>query len=198
MERIPKNELALCGTLKDLPVFSHESHGVAYYTFPLCIKRLSGAIDTVNVIASRNLLSEAWDIGDFVSVEGELRSFNNNSGIGNKLAIYAFAKTISQSKTEYENDLKLCGVVCKVPIYRRTPFGRAICDLMIAINRKYGRSDYLPCIAWGRVSAAASVLHTGDFVHITGRLQSRTYVKVLGDREETRTAFEVSVFTLET
>lgn len=198
MERIPKNELALCGTLKDLPVFSHESHGVSYYTFPLCIKRLSGAVDTVNVIASRNLLPEAWDIGDFVSVEGELRSFNNNSGIGNKLAIYAFAKTISQDRTEYENDLKLHGVVCKVPIYRRTPFGREICDLMIAINRKYGRSDYLPCIAWGRVSAAASVLHTGDFVHITGRLQSRTYVKVLGDREETRTAFEVSVFTLET
>lgn len=198
MERTPYNELTLCGTLKELPMFSHESHGTRYFSFPLCIKRLSGVIDTVNIITSETLLPDSLSPGDFLSVAGELRSFNNNSGVGNKLAIFAFAKKLSGDKSEYQNDLKLGGVVCKVPIYRRTPFGREICDLMLAINRKYGRSDYLPCIAWGRISSAASVLNTGDFIHITGRLQSRTYVKALEDHEETRTAYEVSVFTLET
>ncbi len=197
MEHTPYNELSLCGTLNVSPTFSHESHGIRYFSFPLCIKRLSGAVDTINIIANETLLPDV-KVGDFLLVHGEIRSFNNNSGIGNKLSVFAFAKKLSICQCEYQNDLNLGGVVCKTPIYRRTPFGREICDLMIAINRKYGRSDYLPCIAWGRIASSASILATGDFVHITGRFQSRTYVKALDDHEETRTAYEVSVFTLET
>lgn len=197
MDCVPYNELTLCGTLADTPCFSHESHGINFYTFPLCIKRLSGTEDIINVISSEPLLPCELHPGDFLCLNGELRSFNNNSGTGNKLAIYAFAKTLRQTDAEFRNELKLGGIVCKPPIYRRTPLGREICDLMIAINRRYGRSDYLPCITWGRLSGAASVLTPGDFIHITGRIQSRSYVKAFETHEEMRIAYEVSVFTLE-
>ena len=126
-----------------------------------------------------------------------MRSFNNNSGIGNKLAIYAFARKAELAEGEHQNELKLGGIVCKAPIYRRTPLGREICDLMIAVSRRYGRSDYLPCIAWGHIAGTASTLSIGDFVQITGRLQSRTYTKALSTGDEIRTAYEISIFTLE-
>lgn len=191
------NELTLCGTLADTFRFSHDSHGISFYTFPLAVKRLSGVEDIINVISAETILPFGTEPGDFLCLSGELRSFNNNSGRGNKLAIYAYAKTLVRADGEFQNELKLGGIVCKSPIYRRTPLGREICDLMIAINRRYGRSDYLPCITWGRLSATASDLVPGDFIHITGRIQSRSYVKAFETHEETRIAYEVSVFTLE-
>ena len=197
MEYTPHNELSFCGKLADMPQVSHESHGMIFLRFPLCITRLSGASDTVNIIADSTLLPQGISTDDFLQITGEVRSFNNNSGIGNKLAIYGFAREIVPIEPMYQNELKLCGVVCKTPIYRRTPLGREICDLMIAINRRYGRSDYLPCIAWGKLAYTASLLTPGDCVQITGRLQSRTYVKALSTGEEVRTAFEISIFTLE-
>lgn len=197
MEKTPFNELTLCGTLSNDYRFSHESHGVRFYTFPLSVKRLSGAEDIVNIIASEATLPNELCVGERLLITGELRSFNNNTGVGSKLAIHAFARQIFRSKEEDRNELNLGGVVCKTPIYRRTPLGREICDLMIAINRRYGRSDYLPCISWGRLSSEACALTPGDFIHITGRIQSRQYVKALETHEETRIAYEVSIFTLE-
>jgi len=197
MDFLPYNELSLCGKLTDEPQFSHESHGISFFRFPLSIARLSGASDTVNIIADSSLLPENLSTDDFLHITGEVRSFNNNSGIGNKLAIYGFAREIQKTEPTYQNELRLGGVVCKAPIYRRTPLGREICDLMIAINRRYGRSDYLPCIAWGKLAFAASDLIPGDFIQITGRLQSRTYVKALSTGDEVRTAYEISIFTLE-
>lgn len=197
MEHIPFNELTLCGTLAGDCQHSHESHGMQFLTFPLTITRLSGAADTINVIAPESLFPSGASLGDRLKLFGELRSFNNNSGIGNRLFVHAFAKKLERASEEDLNEVNLCGVICKPPIYRRTPLGREICDLMIAINRKYGRADYLPCIVWGRLCAAASLLSPGDIVHITGRIQSRPYVKAFETHEETRIAYEVSVFTLD-
>ncbi len=197
MEYAPYNELTLCGRLAGTPQFSHESHGITFLRFPLCIARLSGSTDTVNIIADNSLLPKELYTGVFLCVTGELRSFNNNSGIGNKLAIHGFAHRIEISEETYQNEVSLGGVICKNPIYRHTPLGREICDLMIAVGRHYGRSDYLPCIAWGKLANTACTLSTGDFIQITGRLQSRTYIKALDTGEEIRTAFEVSIFTLE-
>ncbi len=197
MEKTSFNDLTLCGTLSNDCRFSHESHGVRFFTFPLSVKRLSGAEDTVNIIAPETALPNDLCIGDRLLITGELRSFNNNTGVGNRLAIHAFARQVLRSAEEDRNELDLGGVVCKNPIYRRTPLGREICDLMIAINRRYGRSDYLPCIFWGRLSSEACILTPGDFIHITGRIQSRPYIKTLETHEETRIAYEVSVFTLE-
>lgn len=197
MEHSPYNELTLCGKLAGLPQVSHESHGITFLRIPLSIARLSGATDTINIIADNTLLPRGLSCDSFLRVNGEIRSFNNNSGTGNKLAIYGFARTVEFAEASYQNELRLGGVICKTPIYRHTPLGREICDLMIAVGRRYGRSDYLPCIAWGKNAGAASILSTGDFILITGRLQSRTYTKALSTGDELRTAYEISIFTLE-
>lgn len=188
------NSLHLCGKLIDAPVFSHASHGENFKCFTLAIERLSKAYDTINVLANETLL-EGLELttGDFVSIAGELRSFNNKTGVGNRLIVTAFAKEISHGTTEYVNELSLTGTLCKSPIYRRTPLGREICDLMLAINRKYGRSDYLPCIAWGKNALIASEFPTGSVLNITGRIQSRDYIKLIDGIEHQKTTYEVSI-----
>ena len=193
-----ENRALLCGTVAGEPVLSHENHGVSYDVFPLSVPRLSGAEDRLNVVAARPLLTDCpLAPGDRVEVQGEVRSFNNRTGPGSRLVITLFARSLSPTRAEPANCLELSGVLCKPPILRRTPLGREICDLMLAVNRKYGRADYLPCIAWGTLAQRCGGLHVGDGVKLEGRLQSRSYQKVVDGVTQDRTAFEVSVMHLE-
>ena len=193
-----ENRALLCGTVAGEPVLSHENHGVSYDVFPLSVPRLSGAEDRLNVVAARPLLTDCpLAPGDRVEVQGEVRSFNNRTGPGSRLVITLFARSLSPPRAEPANCLELSGVLCKPPILRRTPLGREICDLMLAVNRKYGRADYLPCIAWGTLAQRCGGLHVGDGVKLEGRLQSRSYQKVVDGVTQDRTAFEVSVMHLE-
>ena len=193
-----ENRALLCGTVAGEPVLSHENHGVSYDVFPLSVPRLSGAEDRLNVVAARPLLTYCpLAPGDRVEVQGEVRSFNNRTGPGSRLVITLFARSLSPTRAEPANCLELSGVLCKPPILRRTPLGREICDLMLAVNRKYGRADYLPCIAWGTLAQRCGGLHVGDGVKLEGRLQSRSYQKVVDGVTQDRTAFEVSVMHLE-
>ena len=193
-----ENRALLCGTVAGEPVLSHENHGVSYDVFPLSVPRLSGAEDRLNVVAARPLLTDCpLAPGDRVEVQGEVRSFNNRTGPGSRLVITLFARSLSPTRAEPANCLELSGVLCKPPILRRTPLGRDICDLMLAVNRRYGRADYLPCIAWGGLAQRCAGLHVGDGVKLEGRLQSRSYQKVVDGVTQDRTAFEVSVMHLE-
>ena len=193
-----ENRALLCGTVAGEPVLSHENHGVSYDVFPLSVPRLSGAEDRLNVVAARPLLTDCpLAPGDRVEVQGEVRSFNNRTGPGSRLVITLFARSLSPTRAEPANCLELSGVLCKPPILRRTPLGREICDLMLAVNRKYGRADYLPCIAWGTLAQRCGGRHVGDGVKLEGRLQSRSYQKVVDGVTQDRTAFEVSVMHLE-
>ena len=193
-----ENRALLCGTVAGEPVLSHENHGVSYDVFPLSVPRLSGAEDRLNVVAARPLLTDCpLAPGDRVEVQSEVRSFNNRTGPGSRLVITLFARSLSPTRAEPANCLELSGVLCKPPILRRTPLGREICDLMLAVNRKYGRADYLPCIAWGTLAQRCGGLHVGDGVKLEGRLQSRSYQKVVDGVTQDRTAFEVSVMHLE-
>lgn len=193
-----ENHISLAGEVGNDPVPSHENHGVTYFQFPLRVNRLSGAEDVVNVIAAQPLLDQGWlRPGETVAVEGEVRSYNNRSGTGSRLIITVFAKTLEWHTGLHRNDLTLAGVLCKPPVLRRTPLGREICDMMLAVNRRYGRADYLPCIAWGGLAAWCSQLDVGDALKLKGRLQSREYTKELEGQSIRRTAYEVSVMSLE-
>ena len=193
-----ENRALLRGTAAAEPVLSHETHGVVYETFPLAVRRLSGSEDRVNVLVPRALLEQRpVTEGMELEVEGEVRSFNNKSGKGSRLVITLYAKERRPAAGEPENQLLLAEVLCKPPVVRRTPLGRDICDLMLAVNRRYGRADYLPCIAWGGLARRCGALEVGDGVRIEGRLQSRAYTKVDHGVSEVRTAYEVSVMKLE-
>lgn len=193
-----ENRAVLRGTAAAAAVFSHENHGISYDTFPLTVRRLSGSEDTLNVVAPRALLN-GLDIaaGLDLEVEGEVRSFNNKSGRGSRLVITLYARAIRPGGGEHANSLVLSGVLCKPPVFRRTPLGREICDLMLAVNRKYGRADYLPCIAWGSLAQRCAALAVGDGIRIEGRLQSRGYTKVENGVSHARTAYEVSIMRME-
>ncbi len=199
MDGIWKNNIVeLCGTLGDKPKFSHTSKEKKYYLFPLEIQRLSGAVDTVNITVAQELLS-GLEVADreHIRVRGELRSFNNKSGKGSKLVISVFAREITLTDEEEKNSVQLTGTLCKPPNLRRTPMGREICDLMLAVNRKYGRSDYLPCIAWGQNAETAGTWNVGREVRINGRIQSRKYIKIEDGEGIEKTAYEVSVISFE-
>lgn len=149
-ENISRNTARLCGVIAAAPVFSHSGRGECFYTFPLEVARLSGATDKINIIV-RDELMESIQLceAEKICVVGELRSFNNKSGEGAKLVITVFAKELYLCDDDDLNEVHLIGTLCKKPNLRMTPMGRDICDLMLAVNRRYGRSDYLPCITWG-------------------------------------------------
>lgn len=198
MENLGANQALLQGRAVGEPRPSHANHGVTYFVFPLEVERLSGTVDTLNLVASEDQLSACPVVpGQSYRALGEIRSFNNRSGVGSRLVITFFAKALELSQEGSDNRLELTGVLCKAPNLRRTPLGREICDLLLAVNRRYGRADYLPCISWGSLARQCGELEVGDTVSLTGRLQSRTYRKMLGDREEERVAYEISVLTLE-
>lgn len=193
-ETRPSNFAELRGTLDGAPVFSHLSRGERFFTFPLETERLSGTADRVNVIARQTLLDGAETGGEArLHITGEVRSFNNRRGEGSKLVITLFAKELAFDDGEDMNLVELTGTLCKPPNLRTTPMGRDICDLMLAVNRRCGRSDYLPCICWGLRAREASRWAVGDRAQLTGRLQSRQYIKLIDGVPEERTAFEISV-----
>ena len=193
-ENISRNTARLCGVIAAAPVFSHSGRGECFYTFPLEVARLSGATDKINIIV-RDELMESIELreAEKICVVGELRSFNNKSGEGAKLVITVFAKELYLCDDDDLNEVHLIGTLCKKPNLRMTPMGRDICDLMLAVNRRYGRSDYLPCITWGLKAREAAEWDTGTMVTLEGRIQSRNYIKVVGGDPVEKTAFEVSV-----
>lgn len=189
-----QNQILLHGTISEQAFFSHSSHGTDYFLFPFTVNRLSGAQDLVKIMFSEGLLDpSSLQIGDSLTVAGEIRSFNNHQNTGRRLVITVYAHTIIREGGEDMNNLKLAGTLCKHPIQRRTPLGRDICDMMLAVNRSYGRTDYLPCISWGAMAQRCGNFSVGNTVSLEGRLQSRIYTKKLEDRAEERTAFEISV-----
>ena len=181
-----ENRALLRGTAAGSPVFSHENHGVAYDLFPLSVQRLSGAADRLNVVLPRSLLTACPVYeGLPLEVQGEVRSFNNRSGSGSRLVITVLARELAPTAEKPANHLALAGAL-----------GREICDLMLAVNRRYGRADYLPCIAWGALAQSCGQLSVGDPLRLEGRLQSRTYQKLVDGVPQDRTAFEVSIMQL--
>lgn len=200
---ISNNQALVTGVITTDFAFNHEIYAEKFYTFTLSVPRLSGTDDTVQVMISERLLSgEEFTIGDHVDIEGQFRSYNSYEQNGeNRLVLTIFAKDIKKNTDERHhnpNTLFLNGYICKPPIYRTTPFGREITDLLVAVNRSYNKSDYIPVIAWGRNARYAKTLNVGDNVRVWGRIQSRCYQKRISEDEViTKTAYEVSVNRME-
>ena len=193
-EALCRNTVELCGALAAAPRFSHLSRGERFFIFPVETRRLSGAVDTINVVAREALLAALRiEEAERLCVQGELRSFNNRREEGPKLVITVFARALSLAGGgEDVNAITLRGALCKPPVLRVTPMGRDICDLMLAVNRRCGRSDYLPCICWGARARAAALYGVGAAVELTGRVQSRQYIKLIEGEPVEKTAYEVS------
>lgn len=192
------NSITLCGTLHTLPEYSHSNHERRFFRFELEVPRLSGTADVLPVMAAEDVLlaAELFE-GGRLRVTGQVRSFNSRAGTGRKLIISVFAETLTTTEQPPENDAALTGAVCKPPVFRRTPLGREICDVMLAVPRPYQRTDYIPCILWGRTAQRAAALPVGTRITLSGRLQSRGYLKVLPEGTEERTAYELSAMELE-
>lgn len=187
------NHIALRGSLLSLPQFSHENHGRKFYRFTLEVPRLSGAVDLLPIIAEERILNTI-DLfgGEMLTVIGQIRSHNIRTAGVRHLLIFVFASSIVAEDGEPINDCILQGPICKEPTYRRTPLGREICDVMLAVPRAFHRADYLPCILWGRTAQEVSQCHTRDSIRICGRLQSRIYTKLTENGPQERTAYEIS------
>ncbi|MDD4074744.1 MAG: single-stranded DNA-binding protein [Eubacteriales bacterium] len=191
------NTAVFRGQVKDEPVFNHALFEESFYGFTLLVPRLSGVIDELPVTFPGRLPIHPR-AGERVSVFGQLRSYKKQTEQGNRLLVTVFAKEIDFSDEEPENDVHLIGFLCKPVIFRTTPFMREISDLLIAVNRPYGKSVYLPCIAWGRNAHFARDIPVGSSLHIEGRLQSRTYVKSFPNGTSfERVAYEVSCSSIE-
>ena len=204
------NQLVLIGKVTSEKRFSHEIYGEKFYIFDLSVPRLSGNADIIPItISERLLLEETLDIGKNVTIEGQFRSYNSFENEKNKLVLTVFAKEIKfiqlddeeefkPTKENSSNEVTLDGFICKKPIYRKTPFGREIADVLLAVNRAYNKSDYIPCIAWGRNARFCENIPVGTQVRIVGRVQSRQYEKKHEDgTSEIKVAYEVSVASLE-
>ena len=203
------NHIVLVGKVTSDKRFSHEIYGEKFYIFDLAVPRLSGNADIIPITVSERLLSiNELKIDSKIIVEGQFRSYNSYENERNRLVLTVFAKDIKfvenqeeeieVSKDVVSNEVILNGYICKKPIYRQTPFGREISDLLLAVNRAYNKSDYIPCIAWGRNARFCENIPVGTEVKIVGRVQSRTYEKKYDDgRVETKVAYEVSVSSLE-
>jgi len=195
------NALHLSGIVVGTPVVGHEAFGEKFYYLTLGVPRLSGAQDLLPVTLSERLLLDGKMLaeGDRLAIEGQVRSYNKIIEGAGRLLITAFAQRIVEpDERENPNQIQLTGTLCKAPAYRTTPFGREIADMMLAVNRAYGKSDYIPCITWGRSARFAAKLSVGDRITLTGRLQSRAYQKQLPDGNVVeKTAYEVSVGHLE-
>ena len=194
------NTLHLSGKVVGTPVVGHEAFGEKFYYLTLGVPRLSGAQDLLPVTLSERLLDGTMLAdGDALTIDGQVRSYNKIIEGAGRLLITAFAqKIVENDEHENPNQIQLTGTLCKAPAYRTTPFGREIADMMLAVNRAYGKSDYIPCITWGRSARFAAKLNVGDKIMLTGRLQSRAYQKQMPDGNVIeKTAYEVSVGHLE-
>lgn len=194
------NKAIVAGSVSSPLKFNHKTYGEAFYTFVLGIERRSGYVDEINVMISERLIYESSLYeGDFVEIAGQVRTYNESIDGRNKLNVVIFAREIETGLSEeyFENYIYLEGFLCKPPIKRTSPLGRDICDLMIAVNRMYNKSDYIPCIAWGRNANYADNLKVGTKVYLEGRIQSREYKKKFEDgTSEIRKAFEISILKL--
>ena len=200
---IDNNQATLSGRIISPFRFSHEVFGEGFYLFDLSVGRLSESYDVIPVMASERLLNVHEDqIGKFAEINGQFRSYNYHSDNKNRLLLSVFAREITLTDEETENSkpnsIFLDGYVCKKPIYRKTPLGREIADLLLAVNRPYGKSDYIPCICWGRNARFADGFAIGGHIQLWGRIQSREYQKKISETEiEQRIAYEVSVSKLD-
>lgn len=207
---LESNYLTLVGKVTGEKKFSHEIYGERFYIFTLAIPRLSGNADMIPVTVSERLITdEMLREGNKLLVKGQFRSYNSYENEKNKLILTVFAKDIVELEQEEEendfarkdmitNEVILIGYICKKPIYRQTPFGREIADLLLAVNRAYNKSDYIPCIAWGRNARFSQTLEVGTKVKVVGRVQSRSYEKKYEDgTAEMKVAYEVSIGSLE-
>ena len=192
------NQITLRGQLLALPHFSHENHGKKFFRFTLEVPRLSGTVDLLPVVAEESLLN-TLDLsgGQMITVIGQIRSHNLRADGTRHLLIFVFAQGILCEDGQPVNDVVICGPLCRDPNYRRTPLGREICDVMLAVPRGYKRADYLPCILWGRTALEASNCQVRDVIRIYGRLQSRNYTKMTENGPQERTAYEISALTAE-
>ena len=201
MKNIENNQVTICGEIAGEFVFSHEVYGEGFYVVDVLARRMSGVCDAIPVRVSDRLVDVTQNyIGQYVCVSGQFRSYNRYDGKKNRLDLSVFAQEISFAEKLMDdvNQIFLDGYICKDPMYRKTPLGREIADLVIAANRSYGKSDYIPCVAWGRNARCASGFEVGAHVQICGRIQSRQYTKKLDDEHsEERTAYEVSISKLE-
>lgn len=195
------NKIYLEGKVTSGLEFSHEMYGEGFYTFDLDVMRLSDSVDTLNITVSERLLNDVkLDAGVDIIVEGQLRSYNKFIDGSNKLILTVFARNIEpcMERSKNPNEIFLDGYICKEPIYRTTPFGREIADVLLAVNRAYNKSDYIPTIAWGRNSRFCQTLSVGDNIKVWGRLQSREYQKKVSDSEVVKkVAYEVSISKME-
>ena len=194
------NGAYISGVVQSDAQLDHEIYGEAFYSLYLGVERLSGVLDILPVTLPARLCPQLPRAGERLGVYGQLRSYNKRTETGNRLVITVFARDIRPATPEElpVNSIQLCGFICKPVVYRRTPFMREIGDMLVAVNRPYGKSDYLPCIAWGRNAVYARELQVGDRVRIEGRLQSRAYEKCLADGSVMqRTAYEVSCSRVE-
>ncbi len=203
-QSIPENnEVRVLGKIETPLQFSHEVYGEGFYSFVLNVKRLSNISDYILVTISERLLSGvSMEIGNFVEINGQFRSYNNYNNNERKLILTVFAKDLipvgQDDASKNLNYIFLNGFVCKPPAYRTTPFGREITDLLLAVNRQYNKSDYIPCIAWGRNARFASELTVGSNIKIWGRVQSREYQKKISENELiNKTAYEISISKME-
>ena len=199
---IENNQVTIMGKIASEFFYSHEIYGEGFYMVDVEVERLSDSTDLIPV--SERLLDVNQDYtGQLISVSGQFRSYNRHEEKKNKLVLSVFAREIEfidqVDENTKSNQIFLDGFICKEPIYRKTPLGREIADLLLAVNRPYGKSDYIPCICWGRNARFASTFQVGDRCIVWGRIQSREYMKKISEEElEKRVAYEVSVSKLET
>lgn len=197
------NQVSIIGEIVSDFQFSHEVYGEGFYMVDVSVSRLSNFVDYIPVMISERLIDVTQDCtGRFVQVSGQFRSFNRHEEHKNRLVLSVFARELefmeNATDENASNQIFLDGYVCKETVYRKTPLGREIADLLIAVNRSYGKSDYIPCICWGRNARFASGFGVGTHVQIWGRIQSREYVKKISETEvEQRVAYEVSVSKIE-
>lgn len=205
MNRIENNQVTISGEIVSEFQYSHEIFGEKFYIVNLSSMRTSGQSDTIPIVVSDRLVSvnENWK-GQIVKISGQFRSYNKHEENKNRLMLSVFAREFEvwtddgENRPNDENEIFLDGYICKEPIYRKTPLGREIADLLLAVNRSYGKSDYIPCICWGRNAVFVSNLETGTRIKTQGRIQSRNYIKKFADNStEERTAYEVSANKIE-
>jgi len=200
---IENNQVTIMGEVASPFTFSHEVFGEGFYMMDVNVKRLSNSEDKIPLMISERLIDVSQDYtGEFIMVSGQFRSYNRHDEQKNRLVLSVFVREVSFIEEELDgaktNNIFLDGYICKLPVYRKTPLGREIADLLLAVNRPYGKSDYIPCICWGRNARFASTFEVGEHVQIMGRIQSREYIKKLTETEtEKRIAYEVSVSKLE-
>ena len=195
-ELMNNNKVFLSGKVESEPEFSHETFGEGFYEVKLAVPRLSEHMDIIPVTVSEKLLAkDAFKVGNFVAIKGQFRSYNKIVNEKSRLMLTVFVRELIEvDNTMNPNIIEIEGFICKPPVYRTTPFKREICDVFVAVNRAYNKSDYLPCIAWGRNARFIRDTEVGTKVSIVGRIQSREYQKKINDEEfETKTAYEISV-----